>query len=173
VAETFEERLKRVSEEQKTSLVVSQDGFRVDEEGVYRHLQDLESDIKSQAKQVFREALEQPGVQKAVLLVGVPGSGKSTWLAHNKEPNVLYLDATLTVAKTRRKFVLVATEIGKPIEAVVMNTPLHLCEERNSKRPDDRRVPEETIWEMAAQLHKERPSIIEGFARVSFVEPSP
>jgi predicted kinase len=151
--------------------VVSQDSFRVDEDGNYRQDRDLEDDIKSRAKWIFREILKRADIHRAVLLVGVPGAGKSTWIETNQEPGVVYFDATLTNFKTRRKLVLIAKEVGKPVEAVVLDTPLYLCEERNNKRPRNRRVPEETMWEMAAQLHKERPSIAEGFAKVSFVEP--
>jgi predicted kinase len=48
--------------------------------------------------------------------------------------------------------------------AVQVDTPLHLCKQRNQQR--DRQVPEHVIEMMAEQLQAEPPTCIEGFRRV-------
>lgn len=171
MAETLKQRLERVSKVQKSTLVVSQDQFRVDETGVYRFDFETSDKIVTKAKGVWRALLAREDIEGAVLLVGPPGSGKSTWLAHNKQPNTVYFDATNTQKKKRRKLILVAREAGKPISAVAFSTPVEMCEERNATRPPGRRVPHFVVQQMATQLADEPPSEEEGFESVVFVTP--
>lgn len=164
--ETFKERLARVSAVQKETLVVSQDEFRVDDVGVYRFDFETSDKILTKAKGVWRELLAREDVERAVLLVGPPGSGKSTWLAQNKEPGTVYFDATNTHKKKRSRLVKAALSAGKPISVVVMTTPLETCQARNAERTQGRRVPQQVVAQMASQLEQDPPSPEEGFASV-------
>ena len=162
MVETLKQRLERVSKVQKSTLVVSQDEFRVDEGGVYRFDFETSDKIVTKAKGVWRALLVRDDIEQAVLLVGPPGSGKSTWLEKNKEANTVYFDATNTQKKKRRKLIVAAEKAGKPISAVVFVTPIEVCEERNNTRPPGRRVPGFVVQQMASQVEQEPPTVDEG-----------
>ena len=163
MAETFGERLRRVSKAQKESFVVSPDDYRIGEDGIYRSDRDKESGIWHTAHATFKALLEQEGVTKAVAMVGIPGAGKSTWLVENKEEGVVYFDATMARPKYRLRLVKIARKIGKPIEALIMRTTLDVCITRNAGRSPDRVVPEHVLRNMHANLADEPPSRAEGF----------
>lgn len=118
------------------------------------------------------EALLAGGVSKVVLMVGIPASGKTTWLSRNAEPGVVYFDATFKDARARRPIVAVARRYGVPVEAVVMATPLDEAIRRNETRTPDRRVPEEVLRRMYRDLTGGgMPTVGEGFRRVVLVRP--
>jgi hypothetical protein len=166
MTEKFGERLKRVSKAQKESFVVSPDDYRIGEDGIYRSERDKEAGIWATAHSTFKELLSRPDVTKAVAMVGIPGAGKSTWLASNKEPGVVYFDATMARPKYRTRLVKIANSIGKPIEALVMKTKLDVCITRNASRTPDRVVPEFVLRNMHRNLSEEPVSRDEGFADI-------
>lgn len=169
MTETLKERFIRVSAVQKSTLVVSQDEFRVNEAGVYHFDFDTSDKIVTKTKGIWRELLEREDIKRAVLLVGPPGSGKSTWLEENKEADTVYFDATNTQTKKRAQLILTAEKAGKPISAVVFKTPVEVCEERNSQRPPGRRVPDFVVQQMATRLDEEPPTEEEGLESVVIV----
>jgi predicted kinase len=59
------------------------------------------------------------------------------------------VDATNTNKKYRKNFIKISNEYNCNIIAIVFKTPLALCLKRNSKRDNDRRVPEQIIIEMS------------------------
>jgi len=166
MAETFGERLKRVSKTQKESFVVSPDDYRVGEDGLYRSERDKEAGIWATAHSTFKELLSRPDVTKAVAMVGIPGAGKSTWLASHKEEGVVYFDATMVRPKYRTRLVKIARKIGKPIEALVMKTKLDVCLKRNAARTPDRVVPEFVLRNMHRDLAESPVSRDEGFVAI-------
>ena len=163
MTETFGERLKRVSKAQKESFVVSPDDYRIGEDGIYRSDRDKESGIWHTAHATFKALLERDDVTLAVAMIGAPGAGKSFWLAENKETGVVYFDATMARPKYRLRLVKIARKVGKPIEALVMQTKIDVCLTRNASRSPDRVVPEHVIRNMAANITDEPPSRAEGF----------
>jgi predicted kinase len=113
-----------------------------------------------------------PEPKKVVILMGAPGSGKSTWLRQNREHGVLYFDACFDLDwkranATRRVW---AVRPGCPVECVWLDTPKHVCKERNATRPADRRVPDEAIDKMHRYITERPPDAAkEGFSRVARV----
>ena len=84
-------------------MIVNPDSFLFDESGTYVWSVERVKAAWAEAKKAWAFYLElQP--KHAVLLVGMPGSGKSTWLAANQRPNVVYFDATFDSAWKRVRF---------------------------------------------------------------------
>lgn len=104
---------------------------------------------------------------RAVLLVGVPGAGKSTWLQKNAQGGTLYVDATFAKRGHRAPFIHAARRANVPCEAVWIDTPLEVCLQRNSQRSPDRVIPH--LESFHKNLLEEPPSIQEGFSKVTIV----
>ena len=112
--------------------------------------------------------------EKAVILMGAPGSGKSTWLRKNRVIGAIYFDACHDLDWKRAKFTkrVWARYPDLPVECVWLDTPAHLCKERNAARPSDRQVPEAAIDKMTRYISECPPDAEkEGFARVIRVTP--
>lgn len=108
--------------------------------------------------------------KKLIILIGIPGAGKSTYLSSNKlEDNVVYFDSTLVSRKFRKPLVKVAFNCSKPIEAIFIDTPINICKDRNSLRTEDRKVPD-IAFDKWSKLLK-RPSFSEGFSKITWVTP--
>lgn len=121
----------------------------------------------------LNEALAAGGVSKVVLMVGIPASGKTTWLRKNAEPGVVYFDATFKDARARRPILDVVRRYGLPVEAVVMATPLDEALRRNNTRTPDRKVPEDILHSQYRDLTQGgMPSRSEGFSRITVVQPT-
>lgn len=169
MSEKFEKHLRRVAQVQTQNFVVSPDEYRVGPNGIYRIIPERESAIWAMAHRTFRALLSLPDVSKAVVLVGIPGAGKSSWLAAHKAPKTVYFDATMTRWNQRAFLIEIARQVGKPVDAVVMQTPWKQCVRRNATRTPDRRVPDHVLDNMAENLNREPVSQTEGFASVLHV----
>lgn len=107
-----------------------------------------------------------PAANALILMVGLPGAGKSTWLRENATTNLIYFDATLTDPATRRGLVVAARRYERPVDVVWLDTAELVCRERNAARPAERRVPDDVITRMAAALQRAPPTLDEGFRSV-------
>jgi predicted kinase len=77
------------------------------------------------------------------------------------------IDATNTRADVRRSLVKAAHAHGLPAAALLMDSPLSLCQARNSLRPEERRVPKDVVRSQYDQLAAARPGLRgEGFDQV-------
>jgi len=151
----------------KTAVVVSPDHYLIDQEtGEYVWSPKLVKEAWRQAARKLQRLLMDPKIKKVVLLVGVPASGKSTWLSSHHEADTVYFDATFTSQRARFPIMEIARGAGKPVEAVVMETPLPVCLERNECRSTDRRVPDEVVLRMHHSLLGDPPTMGEGFSRI-------
>jgi predicted kinase len=150
-------------------VILSPDHFLYDADGRYAWSPERVTSAWRLTVSKTREALADPRVRKLVLLVGLPGAGKTTWLAGHHDRDVLYVDATFVRRGDRTSFVSLAREAGKPCGAVLFTTPFDLCASRNSLRPPDRSVPPEKMEEMQARLTETPPNFSEGFSEVTLV----
>ena len=101
-------------------------------------------------------------MQKAFILIGVPGSGKSTWAGNMKKLNEdIIFDATNVSIKDRKQFLQLTSYCkNKPTKiAVVFNAPIEECVLRDFNR-------ERTVGKQVIEKFKNKystPSIEEGF----------
>lgn len=141
-------------------MIISPDKF-LTVDGIYRWNGYRASQAWTFAEQLFRYTASITTCP-IFLTCGLPGSGKSTWAA-TKEVDSLIFDATLTKAIDRKKVLSWTT---RPISCAFFNTSLEICLARNAQRPPDRRISEEIIQRMAAQLTATPPSLEEGFQKI-------
>lgn len=147
-------------------MIISPDTYRYTSDSnlnrpIYQFDKDREPLVWGMTYMAFINAL--PWVDSAVVLVGIPGSGKSTWASRQLD-NRLYFDATNTTAKDRRVLIALCAVHPTIVHAVMFDASLKLCITRNENRTEDRRVPPEIVISMYASLQP--PSTDEGFASV-------
>lgn len=163
--ETLAQRYERVAAQQRKSLIVSADDFRVDEFGVYHHEGDMGLIAWRMAARVFTELA--PTVDRIVALTGAPGAGKSTWIANNREDGVLYLDLTLSRRRSRREVCEIVHGLGREISCVFIHPKVDVCLAQNRSR--GRQVPDNQIARAHHRLTVCPPQTDEGWSRVMVV----
>lgn len=152
------------------AIVVSPDHYLIDEDtGEYVWSPERVRAAWGRAYGKLRRLMASPYISTLALLVGIPASGKSTWIRKNAKPGTVYYDATFTIRKHREPVIQMAKEAGKRVEAIVMKTPLPVCLDRNACRAPDRQVPHEVVERMHHQLLQDPPDPSEGFDRIRYV----
>ena len=137
------------------------------EDGVYKFTQERAKAAWAACYAELDEALADPQVSRVVLLVGVPASGKSTWVSRQSpDPTTVLFDATFVKLDWRAPVVEKVLAAGKQVEAIWVWAPPEVIKERNAQRPADRMIPEQVIEEMFGHLDMEPPTVAEGFSRV-------
>lgn len=160
-------------------LVVSPDKYLTHAAGRYEWTPARAAEAWDAAFLEFRRALKNEA-RTALLTVGIPGAGKSTFIEslrtkqdllqhHGHEPHFdgVVFDATLTSRIARRPLIEMARMAGARIEAVVFDVPLVVAMQRNAERAPERRVPYETLVRMLRQLEAEPPTLNEGLWRIT------
>jgi tRNA uridine 5-carbamoylmethylation protein Kti12 len=169
------------------AMVISPDAYLQDPvTGLYNWTEERVAWAWEEAYKNLRRMIN--SCSKMVIMCGLPGAGKSTWVESQSNSNtrytddgyelpsrVLYFDATFTTREARKRAILDSAlwSSGYPfrIEAIVIDTPLDVCLHRNSLRREDRRVPESSILRMAKQLAEQPPRLREGFDRIQVIRP--
>lgn len=151
-------------------MIVSPDAYLFTEDGRYAWSPDRVRAAWQKAMGRLDLLLADPKYRKVVLLVGIPASGKSTWLGSHHDSDGIYFDATFTGVRQRKPVIEAAKRAGKRVEAVVMDTPIAVCFDRNQCRTPDRRVPDDVIINMAVRLTENPPTASEGFDNIQVVK---
>jgi hypothetical protein len=113
------------------------------------------------------------GSRDLYLVCGLQGAGKSTWIEQNASSLApcVFFDAALPRAIHRRPILTIADSAGAKARCVWVDTPFEIALLRNSKRPEDERVPEASIRSVAEQF--EAPSTAEGFVELLHITTQP
>ena len=100
------------------------------------------------------------------VLIGCQASGKSTWARAKQasEPEAIIFDGILVKKSERQPILRAAASHKVPAVAVVFETPLQVCLQRNAARSADEIVNEQGLRNVFAA--RERPEMDEGFAEV-------
>lgn len=82
------------------------------------------------------------------------------------------IDATNTTHQARAQLLAAARRHGVPTVALLVSTPLKVCLERQTSRPDNRRVPEPVVRAQHADMTEARPLLAdaEGFDHVISID---
>ena len=120
----------------------------------------------SRCLQDLTRALASGKYRLLMLLIGIPGSGKSTYANGHDREDVIIFDGTFVDATRRARVTAVARAAGVPVIAVWLDTDFETCVERNQQRPADRRVPVESMNGMLSRLTSSSPQMEEGFEKI-------
>ena len=136
------------------------------EDGVYRWTADKAVAAWDDCCRKLDEALSARAFRKVVILVGIPGAGKSTFARANDAEDVIFFDGLFVNKERRTRVVAVAANAGVPVEAVWFDLPWQTCYQRNDGRSIDRRIPDDALERMQRQLDADPPTTSEGLLSV-------
>lgn len=150
------------------AVVIDPDTF-LEAEGARVWTPERNADAWRRAFDTLRQVLGTGTVRRLVVVCGLQGAGKSTWIVQ-QEPvaGTAHFDAALPGARHRAPIIDIARLFDVPVEAVWIRTPLAVALERNRQRPADRRVTEASI--VSVDRLFEPPTLGEGFTAVRLVE---
>lgn len=118
----------------------------------------------------LHDAIRSGDLKLVTLLVGAPGSGKSTWaMQYADDVAQVVFDATFSRKIEREPIVEIARTAKLLVDAVVFLTPISVCIARNWRRSEDRRVPYPVISSMHENLRREPVTLDEGFDSVQAI----
>ena len=120
----------------------------------------------SRCLQQLTPALASGKYRLLMMLIGIPGSGKSTYASANDRADVIIFDGTFVDATRRARVTAAARAAGVPVIAVWLDTNFEKCVERNQQRPADRQVPVDSMNVMLHRLEAAPPQLEEGFTQI-------
>jgi hypothetical protein len=153
--------------------VISHDAY-LEREGTYHYTPARHERATKAAAAEFRRKVASTRIDDVVLVVGIPGAGKTTYVAGQAQRlrRTLFFDATMTTPERRAPLIHEALRHGKPVRITWMNTPLRLALERNARRPPGRRVPDENVEDYHRQILAAPPELAEGALEVIILGPA-
>jgi hypothetical protein len=172
-SESFEECCARCEDDTgRCAAIVSPDYFVHADDGSYPWAEDRVLWAWARTEEALTLALKAKGSHRLMLVVGIPGSGKTTWIKAADEPGTVYLDATLTRRSDRQSWARFADKLNKATYATVLLTPVNECMLRNASRGHDRAIPPQAMLRMKAQLLQNPVTGDDGIREVVVVRPS-
>lgn len=129
------------------------------------------ADAWRHAQRDLNAVLQLPNVHGVVVLVGAPGSGKTTWArSQPAHPGFAAFDACNADRDRRVALARRIRAAGKTPVAVWVRSSLELCSARQAGRGIGRKVPDVVIARQLAELRSAPPSTLEGWASVHLVD---
>lgn len=154
-------------------MIICPDDHLINDAGLYEWSVERVTQAWRTSESQLDAALMNPRLSQLVLVVGLPGAGKTTTLAKlgaSDHEAVFFDAAALCRRSSRADYIKKATRFGWKVSALVIDTPPQTCLERNLARPDNRRVPEVSMTRWAAALAACPPSKDEGLAEIVVVK---
>lgn len=153
--------------------IICPDDLLINGEGKYEWTLERATDAHAECHENWNRILHTNRPERALLLIGAPGAGKSTWAKSLKDENVVVFDATLNLPYKRRPLVQMAHKAHVDVHFVLFLTPLHICMDRNSGRSEDRKIPEAIIKDMDQKIRMSPPQKLkESYQRLDVVRTS-
>ena len=117
----------------------------------------------------LEHSLASGGVDTVVVVCGLQGAGKSTWISRQaSDAGRGYVDAALPGARHRAPIIAIVRRYRVPVEAAWIRVSLKVAFERNRQRRSDRIVPEASIRSVERLFQP--PTLDEGFSQVRIVD---
>ncbi|MDB4278205.1 ATP-binding protein [Deltaproteobacteria bacterium] len=114
--------------------------------------------------------LADPQVVRVTMLIGVPASGKTTWVSKQADdPRRVLFDATFAKAEWRAPVIAKCHQAGVEVDAVWIWCNSKVVKERNAQRTADRQIPVEVIDSMFKLLDDDPPTCAEGLSGVQII----
>jgi len=158
-------------------LIISPDEYRYDDKGKYdgspEGLYKGWAESFEHLGEFLRSEIHRTAGRKAIILMGVPGAGKTTWLKDNMHrfPDVsVCIDATHTTEKDRCAPLHFLKAFNFEVIAVWVYASIQTCLKRNAPRTPDRKVPLNVIEKKDKEF--EIPKFLEGFSEIVTVNNS-
>ncbi|HEV8608153.1 MAG TPA: AAA family ATPase [Tepidisphaeraceae bacterium] len=120
----------------------------------------------SRCFQQLTRAIASGKYRLVMMLIGIPGSGKSTYAQTHDRPDIIIFDGTFVDSTRRSRVVSAARAHGVPVIAVWLDTDFNTCILRNKQRPPDRQVPVDSMNLMLNRLQSAPPLLEEGFTQI-------
>ncbi|MGE5608297.1 MAG: AAA family ATPase [Bacillota bacterium] len=119
--------------------------------------------VQEASLRLLLQVLQHRTVSQITMMVGLPGSGKSSYAEVYDRDDVVILDGTFVDPQSRATFLAAARQAKVPLAVVWMDTDWEVCYRRNLQRNPAWRVPEGTMAELRQQLRAHPPTTEEGF----------
>jgi predicted kinase len=133
------------------------------QDGQYVWSPQRQQEVQETSLRLLLQVLQHRKVSQIIMMVGLPGAGKSSYAEVYDRDDVLILDGTFVNPQSRAAFLAAARQAKVPLTAVWMDTDWDVCQARNLQRNPVWRVPERVMAELREELRAHSPMPEEGF----------
>lgn len=147
--------------------IISTDEFLYDASGRYVWTQERKLEAWERGFALLEERIG--ACDELVLLVGIPGAGKSHFAMTFGDGKTLFFDGAMNERDSRARAIATAKQANKPVKLVWINSTLDECLARNARRPEGRRVPDAFLVTTWNRLQADPPTLDEGYSDLRIV----